>query len=268
MYSLRCLAKFRRFKSSTSHSQYRHGVIKLISIVIRCMLWRKYAIGKALGKFKPKLTSVQHGFFKTLYSYLESGSHTTLEDIAPVIHSILYHIYATPTDPKVQVATLVDQTLILSILTTSKERWLPPEVLCHLCAHLQRTGFCVSFHTAWHGGIEVDYVSNEGHQLRDKEGEDEDENENEDEGEDDEDEEYDGMGINSNIVEGESMEVLEGMISGKFGHFGNHASIATTANDVVDLIQTMGDEESVVEIVPEITDRTESLLRYVYLSNL
>ena len=57
-----------------------------------------------------------------------------------------------------EVATAFKQTLIFSILTLEKEKYLSPKVLGVLFVHTQRTGFSAILHAIWEGGIQNKYI--------------------------------------------------------------------------------------------------------------
>ena len=63
------------------------------------------------------------------------------------------------TNIKDEVATASKETLIFSILTLEKEKYLSLKVLGVLFVHTQRTGFSAILHATWEGGIQNKYIS-------------------------------------------------------------------------------------------------------------
>jgi hypothetical protein len=150
-------------------------------MVIRGLLWYKYKKSKALGTFKPKLSQKLNELFKRLYLLIAIGQEADMIKFGPIAHEILYLSFTMATSIKDQIATATEQSVIFSILTPEKGRYLSPKVLSHIFAHIQRTGFSAILHVAWEGGIEKGYAMEDRSKVADctEEESDDDEDDNE-----------------------------------------------------------------------------------------
>src|SRR6267154_725024 len=102
-------------------------------------------------------------------------------EFGPIAHEILYSSFTMATSVKDQVATAMEQSVIFSILTPEKGKYLSPKVLSFIFAHTQRTGFSAILHVAWEGGIEKGHVMEDRSEVTDVT-----EEESDDDGEDEE----------------------------------------------------------------------------------
>src|SRR5262245_15094178 len=157
----RCNVKFRRFKDKT-FVNYKQGPLRMLTMVIRYMLWKHHGRAKVLGSFKPLVTQAQDVHFQKLYQILMGGPELHIDSMAETVHRILYHTITMNTDILVQVASIVDQSFILTMLTGKENLWHSFWVLTRQSAHFQRTAFTSMLHTALLGGIEVDYSRSAG----------------------------------------------------------------------------------------------------------
>jgi len=130
----------------------------MCTVVIRFMLWKKHDSIGNLGNFRPKLTRGQLDLFKDLYSLLSQGSTIEMALLAPITHRIIFSAYTLKMDVRKKVDSVLEQSLILTVLTPVKGWYLSTLLTTQIFAHIQRIGFSALFHTAWHGGIDVDFV--------------------------------------------------------------------------------------------------------------
>jgi hypothetical protein len=127
-------------------------------MVIRFMLWKKYDSMEGFGHFRPKLTPEQLDLFKDLYSLLVRGPALEVGILAPTAHRIIFSAYTLNMNARNKVDSALEQSLIFTTLTPVKGWYISVLSTTQLFAHIQRIGFSALFHTAWHGGIEVDFV--------------------------------------------------------------------------------------------------------------
>jgi hypothetical protein len=130
----------------------------MCAMVTRFMLWKKHDAIENFGNFRPKLTRGQLELFKDLYSLLNQGSAVEMAILAPVAHRIIFSAYTLKMNGRKKVDSAIEQFLILAVLTPVKGWYISPRATTQLFAHIQRVGFSALFHTAWHGGIDVDFV--------------------------------------------------------------------------------------------------------------
>ena len=127
-------------------------------MVIRFMLWKKHESIKGFGNFRPKLTPEQLHLFKELYSLLVRGSALQIAVLAPIAHRIVFSAYTLNMNVRNKVDSALEQSLVFTILTPVKGWFISALSTTQLFAHIQRIGFSALFHTAWQGGIDVDFV--------------------------------------------------------------------------------------------------------------
>src|ERR1700683_2651183 len=130
----------------------------MCTMVIRFMLWKKHNTIETFGHFRPKMTEGQLNLFRDLYSLLARGSALEMALLAPVAHRIIFSAYTLNMNVRNKVDSALEQSLILTILTPVKGWYLSALSTTQLFAHIQRIGFSAFFHTAWHGGIDVDFA--------------------------------------------------------------------------------------------------------------
>src|SRR5262245_50330109 len=95
----------------------------MLTMVVRFMLWKHHGRSDLLGSFKPIITQIQNKHFQQLYRILGHGSDVDVDAMGEIVHRILYHTFTMPTDILVQVASIVDQSIILSMLTERHNFW-------------------------------------------------------------------------------------------------------------------------------------------------
>jgi hypothetical protein len=127
-------------------------------MVIRFMLWKKHESTEGFGNFRPKLTREQFDLFKDLYSLLVQGSALQMAIVAPVAHRLIFSAYTLNMNARNKVDSALEQSLVFTTLTPVKGWYISALSTTQIFAHIQRTGFSALFHTAWHGGIDVDFV--------------------------------------------------------------------------------------------------------------
>jgi hypothetical protein len=127
-------------------------------MVIRFMLWKKHESIEGFGNFRPKLTREQFDLFRDLYSLLVRGSALEMDILAPLAHRIVFSAYTLNMNARNKVDSALEQSLVFTTLTTVKGWYISALSTTQLFAHIQRTGFSTLFHTAWHGGIDVDFM--------------------------------------------------------------------------------------------------------------
>jgi hypothetical protein len=176
-------------------------------MVIRGFLWHKYQKTTPLGKFKPKLSLKLNELFKRLYPLIAVGKEADMIKFGPITHEILYYSFTMATSIKDQVATATEQSVIFSILTPEKGKYLSPKVLSYIFAHMQRTGFSAILHVAWEGGIEKKYIMEDRSKISDRTEEDNEDNDEEDDDEEDDDEKTRGEEDNEEQARGAESEM-------------------------------------------------------------
>jgi hypothetical protein len=125
------------------------------------MLWLKCdarELRAALGKFKPRLLPDQLPLFVALYELLKRGTSLEMNDIAPVVHRIIFSMSTSSLDPRVKVDSAVEQSIVLTMTTTIPGLWLSSPALTQLFARWQRVIFSTLFHNGWLGGTERDFA--------------------------------------------------------------------------------------------------------------
>jgi hypothetical protein len=127
-------------------------------MVIRFMLWKKHESIEGFGNFRPKLTREQFDLFKDLYSLLVRGPALDVGILAPIAHRIIFSAYTLNMNARNKVDSALEQSLIFTILTPVKGWYISTLSTTQIFAHIQRIGFSALFHTAWHGGIDIDFV--------------------------------------------------------------------------------------------------------------
>ena len=127
-------------------------------MVIRFMLWKKHESTEGFGNFRPKLTREQFDLFKDLYSLLVRGPALEVGILAPIAHRIIFSAYTLNMNPRNKVDSALEQSLIFTTLTPVKGWYISVLSTTQIFAHIQRIGFSALFHTAWLGGIAVDFM--------------------------------------------------------------------------------------------------------------
>jgi hypothetical protein len=130
----------------------------MCTVVIRFMLWRKHESIEGFGNFRPKLTREQFSLFRDLYSFLVRGSALEIAVLAPIAHRIVFSAYTQNMNVRNKVDSALEQSLVFTTLTPVKGWYISALSTTQIFAHIQRIGFSAFFHTAWHGGIDVDFV--------------------------------------------------------------------------------------------------------------
>jgi hypothetical protein len=130
----------------------------MCTVVIRFMLWRKHESIEGFGNFRPKLTREQFSLFRDLYSFLVRGSALEIAVLAPIAHRIVFSAYTQNMNVRNKVDSALEQSLVFTTLTPVQGRYISALSTTQMFAHIQRIGFSAFFHTAWHGGIDVDFV--------------------------------------------------------------------------------------------------------------
>jgi hypothetical protein len=127
-------------------------------MVIRYILWRKHESILGFGNFRPKLTREQFDLFRELYSLLVRGLKLEIAILAPIAHRIVFSAYTLNMNVRNKVDSALEQSLVFTTLTPVKGLYISALSTTQIFAHIQRIGFSAFFHTAWHGGIDVDFV--------------------------------------------------------------------------------------------------------------
>jgi hypothetical protein len=122
------------------------------------MLWKKHEQIEGFGNFRPKLTRDQLDLFRDLYSLLVRGPTLEISTLAPIAHRIVFSAYTLNMNVRNKVDSALEQSIIFTTLTPVKGWYISVLSTTQIFAHIQRIGFSALFHTAWHGGISVDFA--------------------------------------------------------------------------------------------------------------
>lgn len=123
----------------------------------------------ALGTFTPKVRLLkQRDIIGRLYDCFNSAESkvdddleeedTTMQIAGPLIHRLLLSFYMETLDVKELVDSAVEQSLALATMTVESDKYTEPNVVTKSIACTVRTMLSSYLHSAWHGGVDHDFV--------------------------------------------------------------------------------------------------------------